>query len=497
MSINQAEQDRIGMPTAEEKVVTDIQENTWVCPAFKVSGVFSSHMVLQRDKEIKIWGFSDTPGSRVAGGFMGETRDCVVAEDCTWELHFSPRRYEWEGQTMVISDDRGHTAVFEDILIGDVWMIHGQSNASVNLTPSLTLTPNVDFNENDNFRLFMQFREYVYTNQALCNHPQPDVVHPDWRWKRPDEAASRAFSALGWFFAKELIKKIEIPLGLIVMAAGGACLKEMMPEELAHEAGYTSGANVKEGGYFNTLIHPFLKLPFKAMIFFQGESEGIWLSHATKYAYDLALLVADERARFGFDFPFYNIQLSNYREEGVIRFRYHDIVRTQQFDALKLISDSTLTVDMDLGSPEGYPDWAHSPRKLELAERVANLVLAKEYGIGRVADVQSPMPIHARLTPDGKTVEVDFENVVSGLIVSGQDPMNSIDMEVLGFYVGAYDCRQKAKATLKTRYTVAVEVPDGVEPTHVGYALTTAMTNDDITLRNSANLPCPAFLIKV
>ena len=61
------------------------------CPDFKVSGIFSSHMVLQRDAPVKIWGFSDPPGSRVAGCFMGETVTATVGEDHTWALTFSPR----------------------------------------------------------------------------------------------------------------------------------------------------------------------------------------------------------------------------------------------------------------------------------------------------------------------------------------------------------------------------------------------------------------------
>ncbi len=209
------------------------------------------------------------------------------------------------------------------------------------------------------------------------------------------------------------------------------------------------------------------------------------------------VLVADERKRFGFNFPFYNIQLSDYRAEGAQFFPFHDIVRTQQFDALKIIPNSTLTVDMDLGSPIDYEDWAHSPRKLELAERVASLALAREYGIGSESEANSPMPMYARLENDGKAIEIAFEHIHTGLIASGHAPAESIDMEVNGFYVGAYDCRKKARATITTRYTVRVEVPDGVEPTHVGYAMSTNIPPDDITLRNGSNLPCPAFVMKI
>ena len=261
----------IALPTKEKKVVENISKSTWECPEFKVSGAFSSHMVLQRDKEIVVWGFSDTPGSTVSASFMGEYAKATVDDDNNWTLRFSPRRYEWEGQTMTINDDRGHTVTFDDILIGDVWMIHGQSNAALPLAPCLALTPSVDFSENDNFRVFTQFQHIVYENQELCNEPQRDVIRPEWCWKRPDEAASREFSALGWYFAKKITSMTDIPLGLIVLAAGGACIREYLPEELAHSEGYTFGANVKEAGYFNTLVNPFLKLPFNDECLFHYE----------------------------------------------------------------------------------------------------------------------------------------------------------------------------------------------------------------------------------
>ena len=104
------------LPTEEKTTATETA-SAWVCPDFKISGVFSSHMVLQREKPIKIWGFSDTPGSRVAGAFMGETVTATVGEDNRWTLTFSSHLYECEPQIMVISDDRGHTVTLEDILM--------------------------------------------------------------------------------------------------------------------------------------------------------------------------------------------------------------------------------------------------------------------------------------------------------------------------------------------------------------------------------------------
>lgn len=499
----------VALPT-DEKTTASAPAATWSCPAFKVSGIFSSHMVLQREKPIRVWGFSDTPASRVSGSFMGETVTATVGEDNRWTLTFSSHLCEETPQIMVLSDDRGHTVTFEDVLVGDVWLIGGQSNAELTMAPCMPLTPSVDFYEGDNFRLFTQTQAYPYTHQELCAAPQPDIINPDWCWKRPDKEASLAFSAMGWYFAHEVTKHVGVPLGMVMMAAGGACVRELMPMELAHGEGYTFGANVQEGGYFNTLIHPLLGLSFRAMLFFQGESEGGDRGLAEKYAYDLALLVADERARFGQDFPFYNVQLSDYREEGCQFFPYHDTVRVQQHKALSIIPNSTLTVDMDLGAPADWPDWAHSPRKLELGERLALLALAKEYGIGRETDCASPRPVAASLSGDRRQIVVEFTDIAAGLIVSGHNPADSYGMEVQGFSVGDYDHRTPARAVISTRHTVTVDIPETVltaaeaHPAaaealmgQVNYAYSLRITPENADLRGGNNLPAMAFGMRV
>ena len=75
--MNETMENAPALPT-DEKTTAAETSSAWVCPDFKVSGIFSSHMVLQREKPIKIWGFSNTPGSRVAGSFMGETVTATV-----------------------------------------------------------------------------------------------------------------------------------------------------------------------------------------------------------------------------------------------------------------------------------------------------------------------------------------------------------------------------------------------------------------------------------
>lgn len=492
----QQEEATVALPTTDKKQGTDTEATGFVIPEFKVSGVFSSHMVLQQNKPIRVWGWSQAIGGKVCGSFMDETVTAEVGEDGKWVLQFAPHPYCREGQVMVIADEAGHTVTFEDILLGDVWLIGGQSNAELPLEPCMVLTPSLEFYEEDSFRLFMQTQGFVYTHQEFCQFPQPDVVNPEWGWERPSREAALKFSAMGYFFAKEVTKMIDIPLGMVNMAAGGACIRELLPEELAHAEGYDYGANVRESGYYNALIHPFIGLAFKGMLFFQGESEAIERPLAEKYTYELALLVADERRRFGFEFPFYNVQLSDYREEGAQLFSHTDILRAAQFDALRVIPNSTLTVDMDLGAPEDHPDWAHSPRKWELGERLAKVALAREYGIGNEREAGSPLPDTAFITADKKQIVVEFINVGQGLIVSGHAPKDSYGMEVQGFSVGDRDHKVDAHAVISGRCMVTVdmpeELPEGIEMS-VNYAFDSHITPENADLRGGNNIPCPAF----
>lgn len=487
----------VALPTNEKKRASHtVNQETWQFPDFKVSGAFSSHMVLQQHKPIRIWGWSRAFGSRVFGSFMGEDVSATVSEDGAWQLVFSPRPYCREGQEMLITDERGNRILFEDILIGDVWLIGGQSNAELPLRPCMTLTPNWEFYEDAPFRIFKQTSAFVQSNERFYLSPQPDVIAPAWRWQRPTREAALRFSAMGYFFAHEVTRFSDVPLGMIMIAAGGACIREILPPELAHAEGYDYGALVSEGGYFNALIHPFLGLSFKGMLFFQGESEAMERALAEKYTYELTLMVADARRRFGFDFPFYNVQLSNYPHDGANLFGFIDILRNAQFDALKTIPNSTLTVDMDLGSPEDYEDFAHSPLKWELGERLAKLALAREYGIGDLSEACSPTPQNAYLTADKKQIVIEFTNVSKGLIVSGNAPRESLGMEVAGFSLGAYGETAETTARISSRSTVTVDVPDGypvADTLFVNYAASVTITPENATLRGGNNLPAPAF----
>ena len=470
-------------------------------PDFKISGCFSAHMVIQRSVPAAVYGFSSHPGMKVTGTWLGETAVTEVGPDGRFRLVFSAHEADPVPSRMIISSPYG-SYILSDILVGDVWLVGGQSNAELSLAACLFTTPELEseISGEDNFRLFRQSQAGAFEFKDNCASPYEDIIKPEWRWKRPDRDASMEFSAMGYYFAKELTKHIDVPLGLIMVGPGGACLRELMPEKLAIDRGYTVGANMPVGGYYNTLLSPFEGFAFYGQLFFQGESEGIWKEMAYKYADDLAAMIIDERKRFGVNFPFYNVQLSSYREEGKTFFPFLHIVRLEQFRALSLIPDSHLAVDRDLGADPDYPDWPHSPHKAELGRRLAMQVWAYEYGgkahMPDAAEYESPLPVSVRPGPEPGTFEIKFINTGNGLRTCGGG-------EPKGFGILAKGKEEPVPACAKITGpdTVLVTAGEaklsGAGAEAVTFAHFHIAGKAEADLENSFGLPAPAFRLGI
>ncbi len=486
--------DAQALPTTRETKI-DAEAATWVCPEFSVARIFSSHMVLQREKNIPVWGFSRDPGTQVFATLGGETVTTAVDDENRWHVEFSPRTASHTPLTLTVTDALGHMVTMDDILIGDVWLIGGQSNAELNLSRCMEETPDLVFSEEDGVRLFSQRSGYPRQHPEMLVAPQPDIVNETWHWERASREASLSHSALGWYFAHELIRHVDIPQGLIMMCSGGASIFDLAPAEYAHERGVFAGGMTCEGGLFNTLIHPLLGLSFAGQVFFQGESEGCSKIRSHNYADLLRDYVADERERFGFGFPFYNVQLCSYRDAGAEFFKYLHVVRMKQFEALSSIPRYTLTPCYDLGAPEKYEDWAHSTLKAELGRRLAVTVLADYYGIGDRTEACGPMPVAAVSCEN--TVKVTFVGVGEGLVRYGETPDESIGEDLQGFFVTDGETYTPVPAHLLSHDTVAVSFPAEISADRVAYAFIPTVTTERANLYRADGVPPLAFTIPI
>lgn len=449
----------------------------------QVSRAISSNMVVQRDVPVQVWGTANRSGIKIYGEFMGETVQTTVENDGTWRLRFSPHGATLQPQDMKIYGTQGEAAKFSNILVGDVYFISGQSNAELNLIACIDADPadKLDL-QSDTIRIFAQNHDYVVEHPELWGTPQTDVINPAWGWQKTGENAY-TFSALGYYFGKELSKSIpDIPLGLVMGAAGGAQIVELLPEEIARKQGYTTAAAVGLSGYYNTLVHPFLNMPIRAMLFYQGESESI-PQCCGQYGSDLKELVAIYRKNWGIPFPFYNVQLSSHGKNSYEYWPSIGEVRAVQYQALREIPEYYLTVAMDSGFVEGDPDFAHPRYKKVLGHRLAKLVLAVEYGLADLEYASSPYADHVEW--EQNCVNITYRYVGDGLKTTDNTGA------VLGFQIEADGKRTDAKAEIIGKNTVRVFF-EGTAAA-VCYGLQQLAGTDVANLMNSENLPAPAM----
>jgi len=203
-----------------------------VCPAaeeprvgtLKVHSIFSSNMVLQRGKPIKVWGWAK-PGQTVSVQ-LGETKAEATAAEGKgrWEVTFPAREASAEPQTLVAvaGDEKVSMA---NVAVGDVWVMNGQSNMAF----SLGGTTNADFElPQANLPLLRHFR--IKTNEQATlqtDLPAEAVSNGGWEVSTPETATG--FSAIGYYFGSHVQRALRIPIGVISNARGGASIESLVP----------------------------------------------------------------------------------------------------------------------------------------------------------------------------------------------------------------------------------------------------------------------------
>ena len=176
--------------------------------------LFSDHAVLQRDAKVPVWGWS-TPGSGISVRFAGQQREAVTDKDGRWQVLLEPMPASSEGRTLDVKSDSGQTSI-RDVLVGDVWICSGQSNMEmgIGVCDEAEEIAKADF---PHIRLLTVPRRIAFS-------PAPTLDAP-WLPCRPDNLGKGVwggFSAVAYFFGKELHRELGIPIGLIHASWGGS-----------------------------------------------------------------------------------------------------------------------------------------------------------------------------------------------------------------------------------------------------------------------------------
>ncbi|MBC2602699.1 sialate O-acetylesterase [Puniceicoccus vermicola] len=176
----------------------------------KLPAIFGSHMVLQQDGTIPVWGWSD-PGETVTVSFAEKSAKVKASEDGTWRVELPAIPANSEAQVMTISDSSGDQVTFEDVLVGEVWICSGQSNMEWSLNRAANAEEEIANANYPEIRLFDVKNQIAYA-------PQEDL---EGKWVVCTPGTAKNFSAVGYFFGRHLYNELQQPVGLISTNWGG------------------------------------------------------------------------------------------------------------------------------------------------------------------------------------------------------------------------------------------------------------------------------------
>ena len=366
----------------------------------------------------------------------------------------------------------------KNILLGEVWLCSGQSNMEMPtagfrdqpINGSNDLMVDAD---NNNIRLFTVKKNAIATLQ--------DTVSGKWEIASAETVAQ--FSAVGYFYAKQLQQKLKVPVGMINSSWGGTRIEPWMDKESISQypAAYTRSTQEKVAiqqratNLYNGMIYPIINFAIKGAIWYQGESN---IGDYKEYAVLMQGMVTGWRKDFGVgEFPFYYVQIAPYfyNDSKAIN---SALQRDEQIVAMSLLPNSGMASTFDIGEER----CIHPAEKLTVGKRLSYWALAQTYGF---KGINFKSPTYKSVSVKDTVAIVTIENTVNGLTTFGKE----VDcFEVAGedkvFYPAKYSFNHKDQILV---WSPKVKVPVAVRYGFCNFPVTRGF------LYNTAGLPVPSF----
>lgn len=494
--------------------------------------LFTDHMVLQRDAEVPVWGKAD-PGEKVTVTLAGTEGPAAVVETAADDKGMFkavlPKRAAGTGFTLTIKGK--NTVALTDVLVGDVWVCGGQSNMQWEFW---RLNKDDQGHKvsagaaNPNIRLFTVARRSsdlpIPDLQTVTFQRTKDAKATFGRWEECKPEAVLEFSAVGYYFGREIEKTQKVPVGLLACNWGGtpaqawasrdaldavpelayyhrdleAAIKGYDPvkaEEAYKQAlgkWEAAAAKAKADGkpepkrptkqpkpavnqnspsaLFNGMLHAITRFPIKGAIWYQGESNA---GKAAEYHTLFPVMIQDWRKQWGAEFPFLLVQLAPFKG-GASGVDYAEL-RDAQFQATKKLPKVGIAVITDAGDETDI----HPQKKEPVGQRLALAARAIAYGEA----VEYRGPEYKSHAVEGDKVVISFAHA-AGLTAKGG--------ELAGFTVCGEDkVFHPAKAEVKGD-TVVVSSEKVAKPAAVRFGWVN-FAKPELNLFNGAGLPAVPF----
>jgi sialate O-acetylesterase len=479
----------------------------------EVAKIFSDNMVLQRGEPIRIWGKA-APGKRVDVVFAQQKKSVIAQKDSSWQVVLATLKTATQPQSMYIRSGI-EKRTFQNILIGDVWLLSGQSNMEWPMVREMhwaeekksTGQPLVRLNNPPPVGRFVYGVAYT---DSLNRRLTKDSFYRWEHWAVCDSNTVKSMSAVGYYFAKSIVEKEAVPIGLINLSIGGAPIETFisretlqnrkqfaakvkgnwlenvhLPEWIRERGAQNVGQNptglqddlglnhaYKPGFAYASGVEPLLPFPIKGILWYQGESNSLEQARVEEYKDLLHLLIMDYRKAWKAPtMPFYWVQLSSI-DTMHYKSHYWPQFRDEQRKLLARVKNGGMAVTSDIG----FRNDVHPTNKKAVGERLARWALQQVYGDNRVPS--GPLPLRA--TYQSGNVIVTFQYATGLHTADGKS--------LRGF---SLDGKATGSARIQDRQ---VHIPANTKPRFVYYAWTPF---SDANLVNAEELPASTFKLEV
>ena len=411
--------------------------------------VIGSHMVLQREMEVPVWGWAE-PGETVTVTLGEGVAKATADGQGDWMVKL-PAMKAGGPHTMTV---KGKNSIkLDDILVGEVWVGSGQSNMEMSVRGSANGAQESAAAKYANIRLF-------HVPKRPSGRPEADV-NTAWRPCQPDTVPG--FSAALYFFGRELHKELDVPVGLIATSWGGTRIEPWTPPEgfqavpklanIAKQVGQAGATYRKQvatsldgleawipkarqaiaankpippapavprhplnshgapTGLYNGMVHPIVPFAIRGAIWYQGESNR---GEGMMYLEKMKALIAGWRTvwKQG-DFAFYFVQLAPFTYGGSVT-ALPEIWEAQT--ASLSIPNTGMAVITDIATVKNI----HPPNKQDVGKRLALWALAKDYG----KQVVYSGPLYKSMKAEGGKAILAFDHVGGALASRDGKPLS-------------------------------------------------------------------------
>lgn len=472
--------------------------------------ILDNNMVLQRDIPLPVWGWAE-PGEEVTVSIAGQELSTKANDQGRWQVRLAPLAASSEPLEMTVAGK--NQIKLQNILVGEVWVCSGQSNMAWAVSQVQNAEKELADADQPMIRLFE-------SPKVPSPRPTSDVFG---RWQVCTPETVKGFTAVGYFFGRNLREKLDVPIGLINASWGGTRIEPWTPaaafaevpalkgiaEQVAWQneeqtkalaplipsleawtraarAAQASGGPVpplpalpgnrlgehsKPTTLFNGMVAGLVPYAIRGAIWYQGESN---VNEGMLYFEKMKALIAGWRKVWGQgDFPFYYVQLAPYRYGN----RPHELPELWEAQTAALsIPNTGMAVTNDIGTLGDI----HPKNKQDVGKRLALWALANTYG---QAGIVYSGPLYKSMKIEGDRIRIFFDHADGGLASRDGEPLSRF--EIAGQDGKFVDAEAKIDGD-----TVVVQSEEVAEPVAVRFAWSQAAQPN---LINKSGLPAGAF----